>query len=153
MRLHVPLIILALMFILPVVTASYMLAHRQKANSATNCRHFVTVPYALQLHDLQHIAGENTINKWTMVYAAPSNCDSACEQSKTMLKNLHRALGANSDRVTVVTLDAANLNISDAVSNILILNPQGLYIMRYTNAATYAHILKDMRRLLNNSHA
>ena len=67
------------------------------------------------------------------------------------MQNLHVALGRERERVAIIS---AQVNSIDHASNdLIILNPQGLYMMHYNNLVEYTGLLKDIRRLLKYSHA
>ncbi|HSX20642.1 MAG TPA: hypothetical protein VLG38_05945 [Gammaproteobacteria bacterium] len=143
---------MALLFIIPIVAAAYVLSHRNSLNITTK-QHgtFIKPPYGLALHNVDYLYGNTTNGKWTIAYMLPNDCTDTCEQQKTLLRKLHTALGAERDRVTIVTAAGDEPKIEDG--SVIIINPLGLYIMLYASIPEQQGLLKDMRRLLKYSHA
>lgn len=154
MRLHWPLVNLALLFIIPIIAAAYMLLFTDPHNLNT-VQHgtFIERPQQLELDDIAYIDGEDRSQKWTLVYIEPTICSTACEEQKAVLHNIYTALGAQRDRVAVVTAKPQIGVLEILPNDLLILNPQGLFIMHYSDLVAHSGLLKDLRRLLKYSHA
>jgi cytochrome oxidase Cu insertion factor (SCO1/SenC/PrrC family) len=145
MRIHWPLISLSLMFLAPAAAAGYILLYPDKIN-------FPTAQHGKLISPPQTTSIAAT-DKWQIVYIQPQQCNLECEQQQKILHNVHTALGANQPRVALVTMTNDQLlpNIKD--NSVLIINPQGLYILHYEAGANHMGLLKDLRRLLKYSHA
>ncbi len=147
MRKHGPLICLVLLFILPVLGAAGTLLYKQyHALPTLQHGNFVQPPQVLSLTDRQIIAGNSPQDKWLIVHLN-KNID---PDTQNKLQQLHVALGAARDRVTVITANALDNNFP--AESILILNPQQMCILQYQDLNNYSGLLKDMRRLLKYSH-
>lgn len=150
-RLHWPLVSIALMFLAPLIAAAITLQFSHKLNLPTKQHGAFIQPQQVDLINIAYIAGSDHVNKWQIVYIAPETCDENCLNEKRILHNLHVALGAQRDRVAIISAQVT-ADIEHAPKDLIILNPQGLYIMRYNNLDQHTGLLKDIRRLLKYSH-
>lgn len=150
-RLHWPLVFIVLMFLVPVIAAAITLQFSHKIKPTKQHGAFMQ-PQPVDLLNISYIAGNDHSNKWQIVYVEPQTCDAACVEKKHILNNLHIALGGERERVAILNAQISSTNIEHAPGDLIIINPQGLYIMRYQNLAQHTGLLKDIRRLLKYSH-
>lgn len=150
-RLPWPLLSIVLMFFAPLIAAAITLkfAHNIKPTKQHGA---LMQPQHVDLFNISYIAGNNHADKWQVVYIEPEECDVACMDQKHVLHNLHVALGGERDRVAILNAQIGTAHIEHAPGDLIIINPQGLYIMRYQNLAQHTGLLKDIRRLLKYSH-
>ncbi len=146
MRIHWPLILLISVFLAPAVGAGYLLFFGQKIN-------FNSSQYGTLIQHPPHIGLVTADQKWHVVYVTPEICNDDCEQQKLKLHKVHTALGAESHRVNIITLNKHQLPLEIATNSVLIVNPRGLYIMHYEASSDHMGLLKDLRKLLKYSHA
>ncbi len=149
MRRHIPLLLLCILFILPAVTA-YILLQKPNILTVNSSAHgkFIQPPYKIDLSKANLNTGTATENKWSMIIVG-SKID---DVTMFKLTQLHKSLGADSDRVAIGTIARNALSYEIEDDSILIINPQGLYIMQYVALEDFTLLLKDIRRLLKYSH-
>jgi len=141
-----PLMILLAMFLTPFLAALYLLQFKDHSS-------FNSVQYGNLIQPAQQINLSLSSNKWQVIYLNSSSCNTECQTKQQTLSNLHRALGADQDRVIFSVKDHEMINVDAKDDSILIVNPQGLYIMHYPPGAKLSGLLKDLKRLLKYSHA
>jgi len=148
MKLRWPLILLFLMFLTPALAALYLLNFKDHLN-------FTTVQHGKFIQPAQNLSLTTTIpHKWNVVYLKPEICAAECQTRQHTLDNLHIALGADQNRVVLITInnkEISNLAVKD--DSILIIDPLGFYIMHYAPDIKLNALLKDLKRLLKYSHA
>ncbi|MFT6896703.1 MAG: hypothetical protein ACJA13_001106 [Paraglaciecola sp.] len=88
------LLILAVVFILPVVLAKLALDNNWFTKAATNKGQLLTPPLALTV--LPDLGADS---KWHIFYVLPPQCDQACDNALYSLGQVWLALGKESDRV------------------------------------------------------
>lgn len=145
-KIYWPLIFIFGMFALPMVAAAIFLYYGApiKAHSS---QHGILIKDERYLQ----VLNESRSNKWRILYVPPLECDEECIERKKMLHNLHIALGAQRDRVQI--LQATDVKIcTEDINNIFIIDPKGLYVMRYPANNDLNGVLHDMRKLLKYSH-
>jgi hypothetical protein len=112
---------------------------------------FIQQPFYLDTTQADNTAGKN----WNLVFVEPNICDSSCLERRRVLNNIQKALGRDQKRVKILAIQNQELvKQTDlfAPKSVIILNPQGLAIMHYDPNANPSGILKDVRKLLKNSH-
>ena len=148
-----PLWILLGVFAAPPVAS--VVIHLTKKNSNLNTTQngiFIKEAFCLDLKN----SSKTTTKNWTVVLVTPEICQSDCLAKKQILNNLHKALGKDQKRVkilTVVNKDLIEQPDFLQEKSVMILNPNGLAIIHYAPSANPSGILKDLKKLLKNSHA
>lgn len=131
MRKNWPLIALFAVFVMPALAAAYVLLF-------TDCKDLTTVQHGDLIRPAQPaIAGTYAPNKWNILYSDANDAN--------ILNNLQIALGKERDRVTIVQ--------SAEQAGVMLIDPNGMYIMHYPQPVDMRGLLKDLRRLLKYSHA
>ena len=134
------------MFALPMIAAAFFLSYGTPIKTHSS-QHGIFIEKERYLQTLI----DTNSNKWRILYVPPLECDAACIERKKILQNLHIALGAQRDRVQI--LQATDVKIStEDINNIFIIDPKGLYVMRYPANNDLNGVLHDMRKLLKYSH-
>lgn len=88
------LLILAVVFILPVILAKLALDNNWFNKAATNKGQLLTPPL-----DLSVIHAQSLADKWHILYVLPPVCDQACDNALYSLGQIWLALGKEADRV------------------------------------------------------
>lgn len=144
-----PLVILIAMFLAPPIIAGIILQNNTLIAPRKQHGHFIQPPFRLQINKANYISSTPD-KKWSILYVLTNQSED--HNQITMLKQLHKALGSDTERVAIATISKSSLNTDIKDGSILIINPQGLYIMRYPQHTNFSGILKDIRRLLKYSH-
>ncbi len=143
-----PLRFMLLLFMAPALLAVMVL-------SKPDLLHSKSVQHGTFMQHKEHLDSSHAVftpHNWHVFYLQPAACDAACTTQQQTLKQLHVALGAAKSRVVVKSLAATELNISAEERSVIIVDPQGRYVMQYSNPNDFSGILKDLRRLLKYSH-
>ncbi len=104
------LLVALAVFVIPFLAA--LLLHKTglyKAVGTTNRGTLITPPVAfdsLPLTDAQGepIASEALAARWWMVYVIPPQCDAACRNTLYQMRQVHKALGPDQDRVATMLI-------------------------------------------------
>lgn len=97
------ILILAAVFLLPVILAKLALENGWFNEAATNKGSLIQPPM-----DMSQIKTVESEPKWKLVYVLPEQCDLRCENALYSIKQVWSALGKNSDRAEVVVLSHQN---------------------------------------------
>lgn len=149
---------------LPFVAAKLALEFSWFAAGATNKgqwleREIKVLPASTQTH-------------WRLVYVQANSCDASCELALYTLQQIHSSLGRKQIQIHNLVLadqsppqltryahiewQAANLALPELQNHIVIVNQQGVALLRYPAIEDQAHMLTvgkdiraDLRRLMN----
>jgi hypothetical protein len=149
---------------LPFVAAKLALEFSWLAAGATNKgqwleREIKVLPASTQTH-------------WRLVYVQANNCDASCELALYTLQQIHSGLGRKQVQINNVILadkmpqqlahfasiqwQPTNVALPELQNHIVIVNQQGLALLRYPAIHDQAHMLAvgkdiraDLRRLMN----
>lgn len=149
MRIHWPLVCLAMLFLLPPISAAYLLRIKDTTFESAAYGSFVTPPQYTSLANSNLLIGDSVDNKWVIAYVTGTGLD---HHAEVQLGILHEALGVERSRVSVVHINYENPQPFFPPSFILIINPKKMCIMQYKNLVSFDGLFKDMRRLLKYSH-
>lgn len=116
---RVALLIIASMFILPLVLAWLMYSGTIEYNpvNTRNLGSLVQPPVPLALDTLEVLGGpaatlEELDGHWVMLYALPAPCDQACLEHTAALRQVHRASGRNQSRIRVLLTGGGDIRRS-----------------------------------------
>ena len=101
------LLMLAVVFIAPVVLAKLFLNMHWYHGGATN--HGQLLPETLSYRSLN--MNNPQPRKWQILYLMPSHCGDACQQQLYILNQSYIALGKEKERVTPIVLRTDNSDI------------------------------------------
>lgn len=96
------LLILAVVFILPVILAKLALDNNWFTKAATNKGQLLTPPLVLTV--LPDLGADS---KWHIFYILPAQCDEACDNALYSLGQVWLALGKETDRVESLVISTA----------------------------------------------
>ena len=147
------LALLILTFFGPVIAASIVYWQRAKLDLPSSNYGTFVQPLKIKLNN------EATLEKkWTLLFVTAATCDADCQHKFYLLQNLRKSLPKDLDKIAI--LKTINKNISNdlkiTTDAVLLVNPQGEYIMRYNdeiNLTSVKKIRRDLKRLLMLSHA
>ena len=144
---------LILVFTGPMVGAHLLYAYKDKIlfRTTQNGRFFSPPKEAKELTSDKTVEG-----KWQLIYVSPNTCTNSCQTAMQDLHQIHQALGKDQPKVAVrtVSTQALKQNLPELTSGeIIILDPHGWAILKYSNEQDKKGILRDLRQLLRHSHA
>lgn len=143
-----PLRFLLILFAIPAILACLTLANRDLLQSNA-LQHGILIQPTQQLQTTNPLFRRSY---WNVFYLQPEICDASCQADQQTLNKLHLALGAGQSRVVIKSIRAPDLNFAAPDRSILIVDPQGWYVMKYEQPENFSGVLKDLRRLLKYSH-
>lgn len=158
-RSYTPFLSLMLVFIVPMV-ASWFLYYYHDYFQLKTSNHGTLVKPAFSV---QGVWAENdSPKKWRIVYVSGLICDSQCEGVLRTLNQVKKALGKNSDRITVKQISPSftfsNENMKSfseekfVINNkIYLVDPTSNLFMYYSDTSNPMNILKDLKRVLEVS--
>jgi len=116
---RVALVVIASMFVLPLVLAWLMYNGSIEYNpvNTRNLGSLVQPPVPVSLESLEVIGGpsstlEELQEHWVMLYALPSPCDQACLEHAAALRQVHRAAGRNQSRIHILLTGGGDIRQS-----------------------------------------
>jgi len=116
---RVALLIIASMFILPLVLAWLMYSGTIEYNpvNTRNLGSLVQPPVPLVLDEMEVLGGpsatlEELDEHWVMLYALPAPCGQACLEHAAALRQVHRASGRNQSRIRVLLTGSGDIRQS-----------------------------------------
>jgi len=117
------LVLLALLFVFPVLLAFALYFGGWRSEVTTNRGVLVTPARALQDAALVTLDGtavrfSGLAGKWLMVYIGPGRCDTACERNLYTMRQVHAAQGKEAGRVQRVLL-VTDLDARDSLDSTL----------------------------------
>ena len=144
---------LILVFTGPMIGARLLYAHQDKIRFKTTQNGILFSPprEAKELTTDRAFEG-----KWQLIYLSPSACKTNCQTAIQELHHIHQALGKDQPRVIlrIVPRQAVKQSLPDLKSDeIIILDPKGWLVLKYSNEQDKKGILRDFRQLLRLSHA
>ena len=175
------LIFLALLFLGPIVLATYFYKERDSWEfGSVQKGKLLENPLQLEQVQLTDAIDGNYVydqyrGKWLLIYIAPSVCKGDCDQNLYKMRQVRKALGKDMERVSRVVIDttppmSAHLKrlLSEVYRNtpalytatypkglqpghIYIADPIGNVIMEFAPDSSAKNILSDMKRLLKIS--
>ena len=84
--------------------------------------------------------------RWQLILLLDKHCDERCEQWQKQMPNLHASLGKDRER-----LQWQQLKVGNNKGGLLLVDPQGFMVTRYSFQLQPQGILKDLKRLLRIS--
>lgn len=147
---RVVILSLCLVFLLPLLIATLLYVYRDNYSLPLH-HHGQLLAERKSVHDL----GKKTTyphkkGKWELLYFGKSAAP------PSLLKNLHRALGKEQEKVMINTFVTNKPPSPFKMGSLAIVDPEGLLLIHYEpNTLQRAHakgILEDMRKLLRCSH-
>lgn len=111
-RAKLKLLLLAILFIVPVVSAIVLYRLDWRPARTTNHGELIQPPRPLPATALRDQSGKPVRfeagpgGKWTMLYLAGAECAAACEQALYKMRQVHLAQGGEGDRVRRVAVVA-----------------------------------------------
>jgi cytochrome oxidase Cu insertion factor (SCO1/SenC/PrrC family) len=148
--------LIILTFAAPMLIAHLALRFQDKIKQHTSeYGHLVLPAHPIKLSNFESLVSNETTNNkssWQLVYVAPIKCDNKCLQRKQELLKLHALLREDSSRVQLLSINNSKLAPFKNTGEILLIDPQGTYIMYYDTNAEPSVILKDLMRLLKYSN-
>ena len=106
------LLILAVVFIVPIVLAKLALENDWFNRAASNLGELITPPL-----DMSALQGASDEPKWRILYLLPEVCDARCENAIYSLSQVHKALGVESTRVEPVVI-STELSQADEIQSL-----------------------------------
>ena len=100
-------------FLIPIVLAKLALEQQWFNYGVTNQGQLLDKPVSLAELSLEHI---QTDKQWLLVFNAPTNCDTRCQQTVNVLSNTYIALGKEMPRVQSVLLNYSSQDGAQDVS-------------------------------------
>lgn len=159
-----PFYLVIAVFVMPMVIGWYLFHYHEYFHFKTkNFGELVNPPVSAQM--IYASMPNGAVRKWRVVYVDAGVCDAACSAMKYQLHQVQKALGANSDRVLVVTLTGksgvlkklaeefvAQGKIDFVVTNkIFLVDPDGYLFMYYPGTTDPMNVLKDLKNVLEVS--
>ena len=103
------LVIIAGIFLLPLVAAWLMYSGAVNFQPATtrNLGNLVQPPVPVELADVAVASGTSAVgmeeleDHWVVMHIVPGDCDAACNDAVTALRQIHRAAGRNQSRIRI----------------------------------------------------
>jgi len=115
----------------------------------------------LEEWEIEDAAGEHWVytGDWQLLVTYKHSCNPACDGWRTLMPNLHKALGRESSRVQWhVLADTADesgelfsARLAEVDEGIWVADPLGNLVMRYDFELPPQALLKDMKRMLRLS--
>lgn len=97
---------------------------------------------------------------WRLVYLQPAQCKNACLAAPQLMARVRTALGRSADALTLLTLPGQTVNTELAPDDLVLVDANGLAIMRYplpTDETSWPGVgkavLADLRQLLKNQRS
>lgn len=158
-RFHLTL--LCLVFLFPVI-AGWIIYHYHAHFNFKTSNHGTLINPPISATYLYH---PTTTKLWRIVYL-PKQCDAQCKAIYFKLGQVKKALGKESQRVTVLLLDSvpdhlinqlqqdlthATQHAFTVQDKIYLLDPLGNLFMYYASQANLMDVLKDMKKVLEVS--
>jgi len=140
---RVILVIIAAMFLLPLLLAWFMYsgAIEYKPSSTRNFGQLVDPPLPMAWQDVELIGGAGEAapdpvqtfhEHWVILYDIPDSCAEACLQEVSALRQIHLAAGRHQPRIRIALLirDPGSMEVQDSLRNVysrfhLISDPSG----------------------------
>src|SRR5579863_7820794 len=151
---HKQFFILLFIFALPVMASWFLFHYHEHFQMKTlNRGTLLNSPI-----DVNYLALENNPKKWRVLYI----CDSACEEIHDQLTQVKKALGKDSDRVSILLMNNKLEKLKNAFAQqgkqdfainhkIYLIDPLGNLFMYYPDDTDPMNILKDLKRVLEVS--
>ena len=134
----------------------------------------------IKINTASNISNTNSLNgKWSLLYYLKNDCLKTCEDNIHLLRQVNAALGKDMDRLQRILMFDQNVGyssellvtypgliyiydkpnslhglldtISDVESSILLIDPLGNVILKYTEELQGKKLLKDLKKLLKLS--
>lgn len=142
---HRIFIFLMLVFIIPLI-ASGLLFYYHDYFSLKTTNHGTLVNPPINVKTI--LAEDAGQKKWQIIYVSAAVCDSQCDHTVYLLNQIKKALGKNSDRVTVKKMLSNGILLNN---KIYLVDPMDNLFMHYPNSANPMDILKDVKHVLEVS--
>ena len=134
----------------------------------------------IKINTASNISNTNSLNgKWSLLYYLKNDCLKTCEENIYLLRQVNTALGKDMDRLQRILMFDENVKypsefltsypgliyiynkpnslhglldtMSDGKSSILLIDPLGNVILKYTEELQGKKLLKDLKKLLKLS--
>ncbi len=142
---YAPLICLILAFFFPIILSGLLYYNHEHFNLKTT-NHGVLINPPLDVKNLWQTTYKN---QWQIVHVSKNNCDSDCENVVYTLNQIKKALGKNSERVSIKNVTASGELLEN---KIYLVDPAGNLFMYYADTSNPMNILKDLNHVLEISH-
>lgn len=100
----------------------------------------------VRLQDLKLSEDEVKEGSWQLILVVDQQCEDVCTQWREKLPGLHASLGKDRDRLFWQQVD-----VSQQQSGLLLADPRGFMVTRYSLSLPPQAVLKDLKRLLKIS--
>lgn len=173
-------VLLVVLFLGPLLAAYWLYKSDYHPENTSNYGDFVSP--LLRWQDVPFLSGsvqEKRLNKWVLLVNATPECRDACEQALYLTRQVRKALGKDSGRVTRFLVAAKEDEDNEALRALLaeshselehqwwvqseelpavfnehqlfIIDPMGNFVLGYPIKAEGKGIIKDFKRLLKHS--
>lgn len=110
------LVILVALFVLPEIIAVGLQAIKWRPKTTTNQGELVLPARSIKDADFQTIDGKavkfsDFRQKWTMIYFADAACDEACIKNIYLMRQVHKALGKEQERVQRIFVPTGTVSV------------------------------------------
>lgn len=103
-------------------------------------------PPGVMLKDLALEGADGTAEGWQLILLVDNECADECRQWQELLPGLQTSLGKDSDR-----LHWQRIEISGTGAGLLLADPRGFMVTRYSLSLPPQAVIKDLKRLLRIS--
>lgn len=100
----------------------------------------------VRFQDLKLSEHEVKEGSWQLILVVDQQCKNECAQWRELLPGLHASLGKDRDRLLWHQVD-----VSQQQSGLLLADPRGFMVTRYSLSLSPQAVLKDLKRLLKIS--
>ncbi|MFT4937986.1 MAG: hypothetical protein ACI88A_001009 [Paraglaciecola sp.] len=130
------MLILAIVFIVPIVLAKLALENDWFNRAASNLGELITPPL-----DMSILQGPSDTPKWRILYLLPEVCDARCENAIYSLSQVHKALGVESTRVESIVISTETSHADEIQS----LQKHTNIKLLKSNVESVKQVFKDQR--------
>ncbi len=158
------LIMLLAVFILPILTSTFLFYFHTHFNFKTT-NHGVLVKQPVDVEYLYAAMQDGTEKKWRVLYVDKGICDAACEKTGYQLHQIQKALGKEGGRVHVILMGGQYTQLEKlqqalvqqtqgaflVTNKIYLVDPLGNLFMYYPSDTNPMNVLKDLKKVLEVS--
>ncbi len=157
------LFLLMMVFVIPVLCSYFFYYYYEYFQFKTTNRGILVNP-PIEAQYLYSTTKEGKQKKWRIIHAEDGACDDACQKINYQLSQVQKALGKESQRVDVISMNK-NVQLERLMSafvqhgekefavknKIYLVDPLGNLFMYYPNMTDPMNILKDLKKVLKVS--
>ncbi len=159
-----PLYLLAAIFILPMMMGWFLYHYRAHFHfNTTNLGVLVNPP--ISVHEWYATNETKEGKKWGVMFVDKGVCDVSCNDINYQLHQVQKALGANRERVQVLTVHGHDTIVEnlktqfvvhgnasfEPTDKIYLIDPDGNLFMYYIGETNPMNVLKDLKKVLEVS--